>query len=85
MTRHGDCDQRCGRRPPRPPSVSSRPPACESVRSSASDDSDVDYARATLTVWHTKFDKSRLLALSASTLDALADYQRLRRRLVPSP
>jgi integrase/recombinase XerD len=28
--------------------------------------------------------KSRLLPLSASTLDALADYQRLRRRLAPS-
>jgi integrase/recombinase XerD len=44
---------------------------------------DVDFDESTLTVWHSKFDKSRLLPLSASTLDALADYQRLRRRLAP--
>jgi integrase/recombinase XerD len=49
------------------------------------DDSDVDYHEATLTVWHTKFNKNRLLVLSASTLDALGDYQQLRHQLVPSP
>jgi integrase/recombinase XerD len=48
------------------------------------DDSDVDYRDGTLTVWQTKFGKSRLLVLSASTLDALRDYQQLRRRLAPA-
>ena len=45
----------------------------------------MEYCEATLTVWHTKFNKNRLLVLSASTLDALGAYQRLRHQLVSSP
>jgi len=41
--------------------------------------SDVGWDEATVTVWHTKFDKSRLVPLSASTMAALVAYDRLRR------
>jgi integrase/recombinase XerD len=44
---------------------------------------DVDFDEGALTIWHTKFNKSRLLPLDATTLDALAAYQRLRYRLAP--
>lgn len=44
---------------------------------------DVDLEQGTLTVRHTKFDKSRLLPLHSSTTQALADYLSLRDRLAP--
>ncbi|MHB1534422.1 MAG: tyrosine-type recombinase/integrase [Acidimicrobiales bacterium] len=42
---------------------------------------DVDLEAGRLTIWHTKFNKDRRLPLSASTIDALADYHRLRAQL----
>ena len=45
------------------------------------DRGDVDFEAGTLTIWRTKFNKSRQLPLSASTLDALAAYDRLRESL----
>jgi len=40
---------------------------------------DVSFDDATLTVWHTKFNKNRLVPLSPTTVDALAAYNRTRR------
>ena len=42
---------------------------------------DVDFDAGRLTVWHSKFNKSRQLPLTASTLDALRRYHRLRSTL----
>jgi len=49
------------------------------------DDCDVDCEHALLTIRNTKFGKSRELALHCSTASALADYQRCRDELCPSP
>ncbi len=51
------------------------------------DRSDVDFDTGVLTVWETKFNKSRHVPLAVSTLSALADYDRHRRksRLCPDP
>jgi len=46
---------------------------------------DVDWEQGALTVRDSKFGKSRLLPLHASTVDALADYRVQRERLCPSP
>jgi integrase len=46
---------------------------------------DVSFAEGRLTVWRTKFGKSRHVPLSPSALDALASYDRLRRRCWPNP
>lgn len=46
---------------------------------------DVDWERGALTVRDSKFGKSRLLPLHASTIDALADYRVQRERLCPTP
>jgi integrase len=49
----------------------------------AVDDADIDCGEATLLIRRTKFGKSRLVPLHASTIDALTSYQRVRNRLVP--
>jgi integrase len=48
----------------------------------ALDDGDLDHRQATLLVRRTKFGKSRLVPLHASTMEALATYQTLRDRIV---
>ncbi len=49
----------------------------------ALDDADVDWARSLLTVRHTKFQKSRLVPVHASTLAALRAYVARRDQLLP--
>lgn len=49
------------------------------------DRTDLDAAGGVLTIRHTKFDKSRELPLHPSTIDALADYGRVRDRACPHP
>jgi integrase len=49
----------------------------------ALDDGDVDLRRGVLTIRKGKFDKSRELPLHATTIDALAEYRKRRRRLSP--
>jgi integrase len=46
---------------------------------------DIDWDRGALTIWDSKFGKSRLLQLHASTIDALSEYRLQRERLCPSP
>jgi len=46
---------------------------------------DVSFAAGRLTVWLSKCKKSRYVPLSPSTLEALASYDRLRRRCCPHP
>ncbi len=46
-------------------------------------DGDLDRREATLRIRHTKFGKSRLVPLHASTMDALTSYQAIRNRVVP--
>lgn len=46
---------------------------------------EVDLADGVITVLHTKFDKSREVPIDPTTVDALADYARLRDRSVPKP
>ncbi len=48
----------------------------------ALDDGDLDHRQATLLVRRTKFGKSRLVPLHASTMAALAAYQAIRDRIV---
>lgn len=48
----------------------------------ALDDSDLDHRQATLLVRRTKFGKSRLVPVHASTMEALAAYQAIRNRVV---
>jgi integrase len=48
----------------------------------ALDDGDLDHGQATLLVRRTKFGKSRIVPLHASTMAALATYQTLRDRIV---
>jgi integrase len=48
----------------------------------ALDDADLDHRQATLLVRRTKFGKSRLVPLHASTMAALVTYQTLRDRIV---
>jgi integrase len=55
------------------------------VRSSevvAVDDADIDHGEATLCIRRSKFGKSRLVPLHASTMEALAAYQAVRDRIV---
>jgi integrase len=47
------------------------------------DDRDLDRREATLRIRRTKFGKSRLVPLHASTMDALTSYQAIRNRVVP--
>lgn len=49
------------------------------------DRSDLDEDNATLTIRGAKFNKTRLVPIHPTTLDALRDYDRLRRRLLPRP
>jgi integrase/recombinase XerD len=49
------------------------------------DVSDVDLADATVTIRHTKFDKSRRNHLHPSAVTVLSDYQHRRDRHLPSP
>ena len=49
------------------------------------DRADVSFAEGRLTVWRTKFKKSRHVPLSPSTLAALASYDQVRRRCCPRP
>jgi integrase len=49
----------------------------------ALDDADLDHRAATLFIRRTKFGKSRLVPLHASTLKVLATYQRVRDEVVP--
>lgn len=49
------------------------------------DRSDLDKGEQTLTVRDTKFGKTRLVPLHASTVDALTAYDQQRRRLLPRP
>jgi len=49
----------------------------------ALDDGDLDRREATLHIRRTKFGKSRLVPLHASTMDALTSYQAIRNRVVP--
>lgn len=51
----------------------------------ALDRDDVDLTRGILTVRHTKFGKSRLIPIHASTLEELRRYAGLRDRLCPRP
>ncbi len=44
---------------------------------------DVDWEEGILTVWHSKFDKSRELPLHPSTLQALTEYASVRDELCP--
>jgi integrase/recombinase XerD len=46
---------------------------------------DVDFAEAVLTVRKTKFGKTRLVPLHASTVAVLADYGKARDKLLPKP
>jgi len=46
---------------------------------------DVDLAEGVITVWHTKFDKSRRLPLHPSTTMALRDYLKNKERLAAGP
>ena len=46
---------------------------------------DLDTVGGVITVRHSKFDKSRLVPLQASTVDALGAYCLMRDRLVPKP
>lgn len=48
----------------------------------ALDDSDLDHRETTLLVRRTKFGKSRLVPVHASTMEVLAEYQALRDRVV---
>lgn len=48
----------------------------------ALDDGDLDHRQATLLVRRTKFGKSRLVPLHASTMEALTRYQAIRDRIV---
>jgi integrase len=48
----------------------------------ALDDGDLDHRQASLFVRRTKFGKSRLVPLHASTMEALATYQAIRDRIV---
>jgi integrase/recombinase XerD len=48
----------------------------------ALDDADIDYGEATIRIRRTKFGKSRLVPLHASTMEALAGYQTFRDRVV---
>lgn len=48
----------------------------------ALDDGDLDHRQATLLVRRTKFGKSRLVPLHASTMEALATYQAIRGQIV---
>ena len=47
------------------------------------DDEDIDRREATLRIRRTKFGKSRLVPLHASTMNALTSYQAIRNRVVP--
>jgi integrase len=47
------------------------------------DDGDLDRREATLRIRRTKFGKSRLVPLHASTMDAVTSYQAIRNRMVP--
>lgn len=47
--------------------------------------SDVDLDDGVLTVWYSKFGKSRELPLHPTTVDALRDYAAVRDRLCPKP
>jgi len=49
------------------------------------DRDDLDWDEGLVTVWHSKFDKSRELPLNPSTLKALSAYTSLRDRLCPAP
>ncbi len=49
----------------------------------ALDDADLDHSDATLRIRRTKFGKSRLAPLHASTMAAVAAYQHVRDRVVP--
>jgi len=49
------------------------------------DRDDLDWDEGLVTVWHSKFDKSRELPLNPSTLKALSAYASLRDRLCPAP
>lgn len=49
------------------------------------DHKDLDTDEQTLTIRDTKFGKTRLVPLHASTIDALAAYDEQRRRLLPRP
>ena len=49
------------------------------------DNDDADVKHGVVTVRETKFGKTRELPLHASTVDALADYQRFRDRTCPEP
>jgi integrase/recombinase XerD len=49
------------------------------------DRDDLDWDEGLVTVWHSKFDKSRELPLNPSTLKALRAYASLRDRLCPAP
>jgi len=49
----------------------------------ALNDGDLDWREATLHIRRTKFGKSRLVPLHASTMDALTSYQAIRNRVVP--
>ena len=51
----------------------------------ALDRDDVDLTRGILTVRHTKFGKSRIVPIHASTLEKLRQYAELRDRLCPRP
>ena len=46
---------------------------------------DVDFGSAQLTVWRTKFGKSRLVALHPTSVEALAAYASVRDELCPRP
>jgi len=46
---------------------------------------DVSFAEGRLTVWRTKFKKSRHVPLSPSAIEALSSYDQLRRRCCPQP
>ena len=46
---------------------------------------DLDSAEAVITIRHSKFAKSRLVPLEASTAEALASYAQMRDRLLPRP
>jgi integrase len=51
----------------------------------ALDDTDFDSDRELLVIRHAKFNKQRLVPLHPTTVEALARYVRLRRKLLPRP
>ena len=83
--RPGRCAARCGRPPTRPSSGSWPSLECAPGRRCCLDRDHLDGDEGVLTVWNSKFQKSRALPLHPTTMKALGSYARLRDELCPHP